>query len=177
MQRRWLVLAVVAIIVAGCGPSAPPAVPTWEGFTSNACEALAIHRKVLDSVGFGGGSELARVLGEAVRTRNVERATEVAATIVAELERARQYAGAAGAWPPGAAFAFHLDQMLVAEETMVLAQVQRARRDPNAPSPDAAYRVAGGPLAEEAMNRDAEALEADLPPDARPWACEDGPPG
>ena len=164
MRFGWLTACIVAI--AACGPTAPP---TYQGFATNACDALA----ALDRTVRSGhrAAELTRTLDEAVRGANVERADELASVIVAELERGRQSAAAAAAWQPGATAMAHLDHVLVAHEAVVAAKVRRAARDPAA-NPDAIFRAAGGTVAYDAMLREFEAVQRARPPDVPPFQCE-----
>jgi hypothetical protein len=161
--------AILLVAIAGCGPSASS---TYEGFATNACDALAILPD-LDDESLGGTGELTRVLNESVRTGNVERTGELVAAITAELERSRQSAAAAAAWQPGATAMFHLDRLLLAHEAVLQAKLRRAARDPTAPGASAAFTAAGGDNAWAQIEEAANAVRQARPPGVPAHECPD----
>jgi hypothetical protein len=161
---RFLRQATLLVAIAACGSTA---VGTYEGFATNACDALAVLPRL--EVG-----ELTRALDEAVRSGNVERAGDLVAAITLELERSRQSAAAASAWKPGATVMFHLDRLLVANEAVLQAKLQRAARDPAAPDAAAAFGVAGGENAWALLQEAAESVRLERPPGVPPHECENG---
>lgn len=169
MRAAWHASLLVTMVA--CGPSG---VATYEGFATNACSALVVLSRTVESGGFPGGSEPTRALDEAVRSANVERAEQLAAGILTELERGREYAAAAAAWQPGATAMSHLDRIFLAHEAVIRAKVQRAARDPSAPDASEVFRAAGGAAASEALERAAEAVRRARPPDVAAYQCDDG---
>jgi hypothetical protein len=170
VQRR---LAILVLSLAACSaPAASSLAPaTFEEFAANACYAFGAMFRAVGNPDAGTDSELSKALDEAVQRGDPAEAGRLADAITVELERGRQSASRAAAWPPGFAAMNELDRVLLAFEAMIDAKRQ-AVGNPDAPDPQAAFEAAGGITAWQAMFEAARAMQSARPANLPPHECE-----
>lgn len=170
MRVGWL--SILVLVAAACAPAAassPPA--TFAEFTTNACTAFEALFRAIGNPDTGSQSELYAALNQAVGRGDPADAGRLTQEIAAELQRSREAAGRAAAWPPASPMMTDFTNLLVAFEALVAAK-QAAAADPAAPDPQAAFEAAGGVTSWGAMLESARAIVEARPPDEPPHECE-----
>ena len=178
MERRHLRIAFITLIAAAtaaCAPGVPnvlplPAATSFDGYAAHFCLAFDAMFKAVGNPDTASGSESSKALDSAVTAHDGLTADRLAAQITAELESGRREVAAAAGWAPAAPMMAQLDRVFVAFEAMTAAKAAKARGEPNAVDPQAAFEQAGGVEAWFAMFDAGRAMGSENPADAPPCA-------
>jgi len=173
MDRRHLRFAIITLIAAAtaaCVAGVPnvlpvPAATSFEGYAAHFCSAFDAMFKAVGNPDTAMGSQLSKALDSAVAAQDGPAADRLAAQITAELESGRREVSAAAGWAPAAAMMTQLDRVFVAFEAMTTAKAAKARGEPDAVDPQAAFEQAGGVEAWFAMFDAGRAMQAARPAD------------
>lgn len=155
-RRDIAVATVLALLVAGCGSSAPSATPlpraaSFEQYAVAACAAWDSLFRAVGNPDTASGSVLSKSLDDAVTARDAAMAERLAPTIITELETGRQQAAVAGGWQPAGPTMAQMDRVFLAFEAMIQAKRAAARDGPGGLAPQTAFEQAGGVEAWQAM--------------------------
>jgi len=169
---RIVLLALLVLPLAACGPaaasSAPPA--TFEEFAADACDAFEAMFRAVGNPDAGTPSELSAALDEAIDRGDPAEANRLANAILGELEQGRQAAAAAAAWAPGAPAMSELNDVLTAYAAYIRAKQEQSAG--NSADPQAAFEAAGGVDSWTAMLGAAQSAAAARPANAPPHECD-----
>lgn len=157
----WIVFAGAACTTGATTATPSPTAMSFETYSVSFCAAFDALFRAVGNPDTGSGSELTRLLDDAIQARDAASVDRLAANITAELEVARGHAAAAGGWLPRAQMMAQLDRMLVASESMIAAKRAAAHQSPDeaASLGQAAFEQAGGVEAWFAMIKAATPIE------------------
>jgi hypothetical protein len=144
-----------------------PAASSFDGYAAHFCSAFDAMFKAVGNPDTASGSELSKALDSAVAAQDGLAADRLAAQITAELESGRREVAAAAGWSPAAPVMTQLDRVFVAFEAMTAAKAAKARGEPNAVDPQAAFEQAGGVEAWFAMFEAGRAMRSEHPADTQ----------
>ena len=153
--RRWrlCVIGPIILVVAACTAGAPsqeptptplPAASSFAEYAVAFCSAFEAMFRAVGNPDTAAGSALSKALDQAVTDLDGTTAERLASEINRELESGRQHVSRAREWPPAAPAMAQLDRVFVAFEAMTVAKVAKARGEPGAVDPQAAFEGAGG---------------------------------
>ena len=152
MRLSRAIVAVVAIagVLASCGPSEGPPIPSLRGATTyrewaeGACRAFDALWEAVGNPETGNQSELRGLLERAVAARNSAEADRLVGLIDMRLSEGRREAVAAAGWEPGKPMMIQLDRLLGAYQAEAAAKRAIARGQGGAQTPQEIWQAAGG---------------------------------
>jgi hypothetical protein len=148
-QLRCVLIVLTVLASAACGAPgssaiANPAAASYDEYAVASCAAWDALFRAVGNPDTGSGSDLSRALDAAVAAGDAASADRLAADIAKDLNAGRALVAVAGGWRPRALVMVQLDRIFAAYEAMIAAKRAKARHDPNAVDPQAAFEQAGG---------------------------------
>ena len=146
-------VALVALVAAACGGSAPAVPPsavpsaalaTYADYEAALCASFTSLIRAVGNPDAGTPSVMSKALDDAVTAHDALAADRAATAMLTELETGRRHAATAARWEPAAPAMAHMDRLLVAFETMTTAKRAAAAGTPGAAEPQLAFEQAGG---------------------------------
>lgn len=171
-QLRIIFITLIAAATTACSvgalrhapsPTPIPAAKSFDEYAVAFCSAWEALFLAVGNPDTAEGSVLSKALDAAVTAHDGATAEQLGAQITAELKSGRQDVAVGGGWPPATPIMVQLDRVFEGFEVMTTAKVAKAKGDPNAIDPQAAFEGSGAVVAWTAMFEAYGALGAERP--------------